>query len=44
MNPDRLLLIAMSCVLGGVVLTFAGRQMAGNVNFGFLSPWATGGG
>jgi hypothetical protein len=40
MNPDRLLLIAMYCVLGGVVLMFAGNQLAGNANLGFLSPIA----
>jgi hypothetical protein len=40
MNPDRLLLIAMYCVLGGVVLMFASNQLAGNANLGFLSPIA----
>jgi len=40
MNPDRLLVIAMYCVLGGVVLMFAGNQLAGNANLGFLSPIA----
>lgn len=40
MNADRLLLIAMYCVLGGVVLMFASNQLAGNANFGFLSPIA----
>ena len=40
MNPDRLLLFAMYGVLAGVVLMFAGNQLAGNPNFGFLSPVA----
>lgn len=44
MNPDRLLLIAMYCVLGGVVLMFAGNQLRGNPNLGFLSPIALGAG